>query len=267
MQTYQNIVSKDEIITLLEYHRQVDERTDARPDVISKHPRWGIDQWPEYIVKRVLDQVLDYDYIVEETIFNQSRIAFRLHVDSADGNLDTLGDAILIPLYTRGPSSTVFFENFWLGPSTKFSRQSIPPFEYNLPDNNGKWHYIKDLRELLKQINQDPESITWTTVNNELKETVLSLILARSGQAISQVDSRTYDYNNIVNYDPALEFSAELHEKHLQHIPIENLHGLTFADAIEWVPGNVIKFERTRLHSAGAGHEEKIGLTIFTKRR
>jgi hypothetical protein len=266
MQTYQNIVSKDEIATLLEYHYLVDDRTDARPDVISKHPRWGIDQWPENIVKRVLDQVLDYEYIVEETIFNQSRIAFRLHVDSADNNLNELADAILIPLYTRGPSSTVFFENFWLGPSTKFSRQPIPPYEYNLQDKDGNWHYVEDLRELLKQIDQDPGSITWTTVDAVFRKTVESLILARSGQAISQVDGRTYDYSNIVNYNPTLEFSKELHQKHLQHVPIENLHGLTFADVIEWIPGNVIKFERTRIHSAGAGHEEKIGLTIFTKR-
>jgi hypothetical protein len=266
MQIYQNIVSKNEIATLLEYHYLVDARTDARPDVVSKHPRWGIDQWPEHIIKNVLDQVLDYDYIVEETIFNQSRIAFRLHVDSADGNLNTLGDVILIPLYTQGPSSTVFFENFWLGPSTKFSRHPIPLFEYNLPDTQGNWHYVKDLRELLKQIDQAPDSITWTTVNDKLRETVTSLILARSGRAISQVDDRTYDYSNIVNYDATLEFSTELHQKYLQHIPIENLHGLTFADAIQWIPGDAIKFNRTRLHSAGYGHKEKIGLTIFTKR-
>jgi hypothetical protein len=103
-------------------------------------------------------------------------------------------------------------------------------------------------------------------VDAVFRKTVESLILARSGQAISQVDGRTYDYSNIVNYNATLEFSKELHQKHLQHVPIENLHGLTFADVIEWIPGNVIKFERTRVHSAGAGHEEKIGLTIFTKR-
>lgn len=267
MQIYQKIISKKEITTLLEYHHQVDDRTDARPDVVSKHPRWGIDTWPEHIVKRVLDQVLDYDYIVEETIFNQSRIAFRLHVDSSDGELNELGDVVLIPLYTRGPSSTVFFENFWLGPSTKFSRRPIPPFEYNLQDSEGNWHYVKDLRELLTQIDNDPVSITWTTVDSQFRETVVSLISARSGQAISQVDGRTYDYSDIVNYDPTLEFSADLHQQHLQHVPIENLHGLTFAKAEEWIPGDVIKFERTRLHSAGAGHEEKIGLTIFTRRR
>lgn len=266
MRIFKDMISQDDIDRLLEYHYKKDDRVDERPDVVSKHPRWNIDIWPQHIIENILDKILDYDYIVEETIFNQSYIPFRLHVDSADGNFGKLGDAVLIPLLTQGPSSTVFFDNFWNGPSTKFSRHPIPPFEYNLRKKDGSWHYVSDLRILLEQIDSDPNSIQWTDVDDAFKTMIVSLISARENQSISKVDGRTYDYTDIVNYDPTAKFPEDLHEKYLRHIPIENLHGLTFAGAVGWNPGDIIKFERTRLHSAGFGHNMKIGLTIFTRR-
>lgn len=83
---YRNILKPKEVVGLLDYLQINDNRTDSRPDVRSKHPRWNVDVWPQHIVKKVIDQVLDYDYKVEEVIFNQSRISFRLHADSGDGN-------------------------------------------------------------------------------------------------------------------------------------------------------------------------------------
>jgi hypothetical protein len=266
MYIYNNILSQQEISKLLEYHYVVDDRTDSRPDVISKHPRWDIDEWPQQIVKRVLDQVLDYDYIVEETIFNQSKISFRLHVDSGNGDVSKLGDSVLVPLFTQGPGSTVFFDNYWHGPSTKFSRVKIPTYEYSLPAADGTWHYVPDLRDLLQQIDNDPDGITWIKVDPELRNTVVNLISARNSNSISKMDSRTYDYSDIINYDPESRFPEDCHRRFLDHIPIENLHGLTLEGIADWQPGDVIRFDRKQLHCAGSGHDMKIGITIFTLR-
>jgi len=267
MKKYSNLLTAEQICSLLSYHHTIDDRTDARPDVVSKHPRWNVDLWPQQIVKSVLDQVLDYNYIIEEVIFNQSRISFRLHADSGDGDVQTLGHAIIIPLKLNGPSATVFFDNYWLGPSTKFSKVLIKDYEYNLPDKQGQLTHIDDLRTLLAQCLYDPAAVTDFDVNHEFITDLEYLIAARNNQAISKRDNRCYDYTNIVNYQPDGLFPEDIHQQYLDHIPVENLHGLTIDQIANWIVGDVMVFDRTQLHCAASGHIEKIGITVFTQRQ
>jgi hypothetical protein len=267
MKTYQQIVPPSSIDALLEYHYAHDHRTDARPDVTSKHPRWNIDTWPQQPVKSVLDQVLDYDYSVEEVIFNQSRISFRLHADSGDGNTRTLGHAVIIPLQVNGPSATVFFDNYWQGASTKFSKVLIQDYEYNLENHQGQLVHVPDLRELLTRCLTNPDSVSNFEVDEKFIKTLEYLIGARSNQAISKKDNRCYDYTNIKNYQADQKFSSDLHQQYLSHIPIENLHGLTVDQIVNWTVGDAIVFDRTQLHCAASGHREKIGITVFTQRQ
>lgn len=266
MKTHAKLLTADQINELLTYHYQADYRTDSRPDVVSKHPRWNIDAWPQHSVKSVLDQVLNYNYTVEEVIFNQSRISFRLHVDSGNGDESTLGHAVIIPLMTAGPSATAFFDNYWYGPSTKFSQIQIDDFEYELFDSNHQKKYVPDLRKLLTQCQVTPDTVTDFVVTDEFTSMLEYLIAARNNQAISKRDNRCYDYTNIQNYCPQKKFSEKIHCQWLQHIPIENLHGLSIDQIVEWVPGDAIVFDRKQLHCAAAGHQEKIGITIFTRK-
>lgn len=267
MIVHTQILSISEIDTLLKYHYVSDDRIDARPDVISKHPRWNIDQWPQHIIKSVLDQVLDYNYAVEEVIFNQSRISFRLHADSGDGDTRTLGHAVIIPLLINGPSATVFFDNYWYGASTKFSKVSIKDYEYNLHNKHGQLTYVADLRILLDQCLQSPHNVIDFEVDLDFIKTLEYLIAARNNQAISKRDNRCYDYSEIKNYISGQQFSKYLHQQYLDHVPIESLHGLTIDQVVNWNIGDAIVFDRTQIHCAAAGHQEKIGITIFTQRQ
>lgn len=266
IKTYSNLINQHDVKTLLDYHYLNDDRTDDRPDVRSKHPQWSLDKWPQEIIENVLDKVLDYRYEVEEVIFNQSRISFRLHVDSGKDIKSRSGHGILIPLYCKGISSTVFFNNYWNGNSTKFSKKEIKQFEYSLQNKNGDWQYIEDLRVLLKNCINEPNSINDFIIDAKFIDSLNYLIEARSNKKISKLDDRCYDYTNIVNYDPELKFDEDIYQKHLSHIPIENLHGLNVDSIVYWNPGNCIIFDRNQIHSAGSGHKEKIGITIFTRR-
>jgi hypothetical protein len=261
----ENLLTPQEIGALIEYMTINDDCTDQRPDVRSKHPDWKSGNWPGHIIKKILDSVLDYQYNVEETIFNESLISFRLHVDSGDGNLDKLGHAVLIPLLTEGPSSTVFFNNYWKGASTKFSRVKILPFEYSIPDQIGGVFYTSDLRDLLFNIKNKkiPDQLLHIP---DLENTISYLIDARAGNKLSKPDNRTYDYSQIINFNPLETFPEDIRQQYLSHVPAENLHGLQVEKIIEWIPGNAIIFDRTQLHSAGSGHSRKIGITIFTSR-
>jgi hypothetical protein len=267
MKVHTQLLTADQIDELLTYHRQVDDRTDSRPDVTSKHPRWDVDTWPQHLIKCVLDQVLDYNYSVEEVIFNQSRISFRLHADSGEGNTRTLGHAVIIPLHIDGPSATVFFDNYWHGSSTKFSKVLIQDYEYDLLNHRGQLIRVPDLRSLLEQCLKSPTSVDNFEVNKEFIKTLKYLIDARSNRAISKKDNRCYDYTNVKNYQADQKFPTELHQRYLEHIPIESLHGLTVDQIAVWTAGDVMVFDRSQLHCAAVGHREKIGITVFTQRQ
>jgi hypothetical protein len=260
MKVIKNLLTESEINELLEYHSIVDDRTDSRPDVVSKHPKWDIDIWPQDTVRRILDNVLDDPYIVDEVIFNQSKISFRLHVDSGHSVEEKNGWAIIVPLKVTGVAHTVFFDNFWHGPSTKFSKRQILPFEYQLQNKNNEWQYVEDVRNL----RQDILDGLVTNFNITVKE-LDYIISARQNQKISKVDNRCYNYTDVINYNEDLKFDTEIHQKYLNHLEIETVDGLTIHDIVEWVPSDVIVFERSRLHCASSCHNEKIGITIFVR--
>jgi hypothetical protein len=261
-----NVLTPLEINELIDYQNILDHRSDIRPDVASKHPRWDVDQWPQHVVKKVLDAVLDYNYQVDEVIFNLFKISFKLHVDSGDTKEQSSGHGIIIPLYTKGESYTVFFNNFWNEHSAKFSKKENSPFEYQLPNKKEEFQTIKDIREFYKQCIDSPESILDFNVDIKLIKELEYLIEARSNKKIGKVDNRCYDYSQIINYDNSKLFDQTVHQKYLNHIDIESLHGLSVSNIVEWIPGNIIVFERNRLHAGAGTHKEKSGITVFTKR-
>lgn len=261
---YTNVLTPADIAILLDYFNVIDNRSDVRPDVTSKHPRWGVDKWPQGIVKKVLDQVIEYDYSIEEVIFNESKISFRLHVDSGNCDSAKKGDIILIPLYAEGPAHTILFDNYWTGTSTKFSKEKILPFEYQLLNCNNKWQYIPDIRELHLQASKSPETVTDFYVDNQFIQDLEYLISARSNNQIAKVDNRCYDYTNVINYDPSLVFDQEIHKNYLNHISLETLNGLKVQEIFDWNIGSCLTFNRTQLHAASSCHNRKIGISIFT---
>lgn len=123
-QVYKKIITAQEIQQILDYFAIDDDRWDHRPVVSSKHPRWDIDPWPQEIVKRVIDQIVPYPWAADETvIIDQRGYEQRVHVDSHREWLpDRLGPAVLIPLEFTPCASTVFFDNYWMGTTVKFSK-------------------------------------------------------------------------------------------------------------------------------------------------
>ncbi len=61
-----DIITKQDQQVLIDYLETEDDRSDIRPDVSSKHPRWNIDHWPQYIVERALEKIFDLPNIFKE---------------------------------------------------------------------------------------------------------------------------------------------------------------------------------------------------------
>ncbi len=265
---YQQILKKEHLQLLIDYFKIIDDRIDSRPDVVSKHPRWNVDNWPQNIVSDLLNSVLDYEYEAEEIIFFKSKISYKLHVDSGNSQKSKEGHVLIFPLEVNGGiGKTVIFNNTWDFESTKFSKQQSNPLEYTLQNKNGDWTYIENLEIFLQRCLKYPDQIKDFTVNEEFISTLKYLIEARTNKKISQVDRECNDYSKIKSWNPNLKFNKTLHQTHLSHIPIESLHGLTINSVIFWNPGDCIMLDRNLIHSSGSGHDEKLGLTIFTKRK
>jgi hypothetical protein len=266
VKVYPNTVPLEQIQLFLDYMNLDDCRTDARPDVRSKNPRWDIDEFPQQEIKSILDQVLDQAYRVETILFNDSRISFKLHADTRSGaDHEKIYKNILIPLWFDGPASTVIFDNHWYGPNSRFGKQAVSPYFYNIPDINGQMQPIDDIRVLLSQCKNDPSRVKHFAVDQTFIDELELLISKRSGAHTEfKADQFTTDYTLIENYRPDLQFDAAIHKKYLKHLPIENLHGLTIDSIVPWEVGSVITFDRTQIHCAGVGHKRKMGITFFT---
>jgi len=257
IEIFKNIVSHDEITCLLEYFKIDDCRIDSRPDVTSKHPQWNIDEWPQAIVTRILDQVLDKRYLVDEVIFNQSKISFGLHADSGKEN-QPIYKAILIPLAITDHSGTAFFNNYWLHSSSKFTHQSFDPMIYTVFDCKDAPVSV-NLNEFL--VARDIER--FPTYSNEYIEDLIETRLTSNRYA--KTDSRTNTYEKIIGYIANKKFDKDVYAQHLSHINYEDLTGLTLDKIVPWQLGEVMVFDRTQLHCATSGHKFKIGITIFTE--
>jgi hypothetical protein len=264
VEIFDNVLTAEEIKTLLDYYHQDDSLVDDRLDVRSKSPDWASSQWPRDLIQRVLDQVLPDAYSVEVVLFYGSRISFKLHVDSGNGDTLIPYKNVLIPLYLQGTATTVLFDNYWHGPHVRFGRSTVSPFLYNLPNRTGQLQTVPDIRALLEQCRTCAESVQDFVVDEEFIQILEHIVAARSQNSHKPPDDYVTDYRDIINYRRDDRFDPQLHQRYLNHIPIENLHGLSIDKIVSWQPGQAVTFDRNQIHAAGSGHEFKIGISIFT---
>lgn len=261
MRIFNNIITDTDVNELLEYFYKVDDRCDVRPDVVSKHPRWNTDVWPQHIIENVLNNVLDYEYEVDDITFFDSKISYRLHVDSGYTDKDKKGHNILLPLYIEGDSHTILFDNYWYGDATKFSKRKILQFEYNLLDKNGNWKYVPDVRVLLDDLTKAEDFI----VNDKFIADLKTIINVRQNKGIAKTEARCYDYTNVVNYNENNHIDKNVYNKYLNHLEYVTIDGLQLKKIIDWHIGDCVTFERTTLHCSSSTHTRKIGVTVFTR--
>jgi hypothetical protein len=261
-QEFDSVLSDSDIRILLDYERIDDNATDSRPDVRSKTPIWNQDDFPQDILTKTLDEILPDPYTVEVVLFYRSRISFRLHTDSGNCLNDSVYRNVLLPLDFKGSATTILFDNYFRGAATRFARSNIAPYRYNLPDRQGKFVWVDDIRLLLEKCCTSPETIKDFDVTEKFISDLEQLIEKRKN-----ANSRTSDYSLISDHKQDQDIDEEIYQKYLHHMPREDLKGLTVQKIYHWKKGGALTWPRTQLHCAGAGHEEKIGISIFTRIR
>jgi hypothetical protein len=261
-QVHDDVLSKQDIHRLLQFNDLQDDLVDARPDFTTKRPIWDHDDFPQDILTRALDQVLDDRYQVQSVVFVTSRGSFRLHTDSAETYDDSMYNVVLLPLRFSGVATTVLFDNHYLGPGSVFGRSDIGPYRYRLQTRHGEFVWIEDLRTLLEQCRDEPHTVKDFAVTADFISELQTLVERRA-----TVKPRVSDYREITNYDSEATIDEEIYQQYLNHIPREDLKGLKVHTIYQWQPGQALTFPRTQVHCAGAGHDSKVGVSIWTTRR
>jgi hypothetical protein len=277
-QQIKNVLTAEEIKVLLDYLKIDDDRTDQRPDIRSKHPRWNIDVWPQSIIQSVLDKLTARSYVVDDVTFHDSKIGLKPHTDYGSVN-GVDGLTCLFTLHAEPVSQTVYFKNVWTlntDPTTGafFTRVPWTPYSYKLENKHGEMTNVTDLRELLTQCIESPDTVTEFDVDDNFINLIQTTVHKRSLPYLpkenqdkisgyQQPAPRRHDYETLTHFDPMLKFDQEIHQKYLSHVPLEDLHGLTVESILEWEPGSVIVHSRDQLHASSSQHSRKIFLTVF----
>jgi hypothetical protein len=273
---FPNAATESERQILLDYLATDDHRTDSRPDVRSKHPRWDEADWPKHILESAMTRVLGPDYVVEEVTFRQDRIGLKLHTD--DGNPPgAVGKTFMLLLDAEPRAETVFFKNYWLQHhrwGAFFTREAWNPYQYQLSARNGELIKIADLRDLLRACEQDASAIDQFDVTDQFVDTLRNLIQKRSlpkldhenqtaDTGYAQPGLRIHDYDQLSNLEPGQGFDAHTHAQYLAHIDIQDLEGLTIESIISWEPGAALVFDREQVHCSSSNHRQKSFINIF----
>lgn len=270
-----NLITDQEVQCLLDYIAQDDDRTDARPDVRSKHPHWNESGWPQHIIESALNRSVGDRFVIDEITFRQDKIGLKPHTD--DGHPPgSIGKNMMLLLDAQPCSETVFFTNRWPNNTEYgafFTRTAWNPLSYRLEGRDGSMKEV-DLRDLLTQCETDPQSVTEFDVTADFVELIRSLIQKRS---LPKLDFDTRDqatgymqpglrvdcYHELTGYQDGVPFDRDFHAAYLHDIPIQDLEGLTVEQVIEWEPGSAIVFDRDQLHCSSSRHHQKSFITIF----
>ena len=265
VQVYNNVLDASAIEDLKNFLDVKDDYTDARPDFLSKSMPWADDAsqavWPQKHIQKFLDTILD-DYSVDFVFFARTDIRYPLHTDTTLGSeAYNLYKLILFPLTVPLPYGTVFFDNHWYGPGSKFTRQKINWFEYQLPNIYGTTTYVSDLTEFREKILAGDQS--WNDVfeiNQEFLDMVDYLIASRQSTKRNLIVN---DYSGISNLtdEPIPE---ELRSKYFDHIHSEDLKGLRFHSHVEWQVGSAIVWPRSMIHCTGNNIKGKSWILVHT---
>jgi len=83
-------------------------------------------------------------------------------------------------------------------------------------------------------------------------------------------NKQVYSYENVSYIKHGMQIDERIRLKYFTHVKATWLEGLSLWGSIDWIPGNAIIFDSTRIHCASdfrrLGITAKLGISIFTKK-
>lgn len=197
-----------------------------------------------------------------------------LHADTGRDKNAIIYKQILIPLKIV-PSKkkscnnvyTIIFNKRWYGKASTFrykvSDQKFLKFDYTIKDQDSKFIKIKDLRIFYEKIKKfDNINFTYNDgnfkVTNNFKKKILKIL------KLPRKRYNQFSNKHIINKK---KFNTSLYKKYLTHQPKEDFQSLEIDTLFNWSIGDMLVWDRTKLHSSNDytkyGIKRKIGFSIF----
>ena len=147
---YKNIVPESVRTDLCTWFEEPDDLVDSRPDCVSKAPEWNSGKWPQHLLEPVIKYLHSEDYEVEMVqFFHNINSRFPVHVDSGLGEAhQQIYQGMILPLTVEGDIGTVFFQNYWTGRCSKFTKQPQPDQNLSQPNGEPRNQVITDYRNV-----------------------------------------------------------------------------------------------------------------------
>lgn len=118
-----NIIRPEEISECLDFLYQEDRHMDKRANITNKIMTPEHDDWPIHIIKNIMDRLFTTKFDIECVDFrSQKDTAVKLHADSGSTESQLKGKGIIVPLVYGEDNYTIFFDNYWNGHRSKFSK-------------------------------------------------------------------------------------------------------------------------------------------------
>ena len=276
----QNVLSNDEIKKLIDFECNATERfanrDDARKTGLGKKGKTEMnpEKWDPLIKDILLDKIQNmignFSIADDEYPPHFFRTTFPLSIHADTGHDPSLlvYKQLLFPLESTPPkkAKTIIFKNKWYGPAASFTPKNSKrnEFQYTILDDNGKFIVIDNIKEFYDEVKSSKS--TSITKNNGVF-TISEKLLKKIEEL---KNSNRYNMWTDQHISSEIPFDKEKYQTYLSHIPYETLYGLEIEKIFDWIPGSVLIWNRTNLHSSSNymkdGVKTKLGLAIFTKR-
>ena len=118
-----NIIKQDEISECLDFLYKEDNHLDERAYIQNKIMTPSVDGWPIHIIQNIMKRIFNKEYEIECVDFRtQKGGATKLHADSGSSESQLKGKGVIVPLVYGEDNYTIFFNNYWNGHRSKFSK-------------------------------------------------------------------------------------------------------------------------------------------------
>lgn len=267
-----NFISDDEVAELLNYRNSISRRMVDREESTKIPFDWGDSELLTILKQKIESITGEFTVKDFEPHFITTRFPLRLHADTGKNPNDVIFKNIVVPLeinyqnniIEKKFSHTVIFKNKWYEQSALFTTKTKNDYDFIIKDINGNFVDIIDIFDFKSSI----EKIN----NNKFIYKDIEFFVDYNFKDYISTLSKTKRYNqrtdkHIVNN---INLDLEIYEKYMTHQPFKDCMSLEIDKAFAWVPGSLLCWDRTRIHSSDNflknGIKSKTCIALFTSK-
>ncbi len=256
--TVEKFISKNDTDEILDYLRNLKIKSVGKSKAVEREESTKIffdfnqTQKLKQLRKRI-EEVIGEFYVNDfQPHIITSRYPLRLHADTGKNPKDIIYKNVIIPMeivykpeaISHKPPNTIIFKNKWYDQSALFSSNINTNTDFIIKDKSKNFTDILDINDFYKEIiNYDNSEINYKGsvfyVDENFKKYIEHL-----------TKSKRYNQRTNKHITTEKKFDLNHYENYMTHQPYNDLQSLEIDKVIEWKIGNLVYWDRCRIHSS-----------------